>query len=73
RPRYRGTRSGVRPPPRGGVLMPSGCRMGVCHSCLAPLAGGRVRDLRTGEEHGTPGDLIQTCVSAATGDVDVDL
>jgi ferredoxin-NADP reductase len=56
-----------------GVLMPSGCRMGVCHSCLVPLAGGRVRDLRTGEEHGTPGDLIQTCVSAATGDVDVDL
>ncbi|MCK9899283.1 ferredoxin reductase [Frankia sp. Cpl3] len=56
-----------------GVLMPSGCRVGVCHSCLVPLADGRVRDLRTGEEHGAPGDLIQTCVSAAGGDVDIDL
>ncbi|WP_154675577.1 ferredoxin reductase [Parafrankia elaeagni] len=56
-----------------GVALPSGCRMGICYSCLVPLAGGRVRDLRTGEEHGAPGDLIQTCVSAAGGDVDIDL
>lgn len=56
-----------------GVIMPNGCRMGVCHSCLAPLVEGRVRDLRTGEEHGTPGDLIQTCVSAPARDVDIDL
>jgi len=56
-----------------GVIMPSGCRMGACHSCLAPLCAGRVRDLRTGDEHGSPGDLIQTCVSAPAGDVDIDL
>ncbi|MEX5632931.1 ferredoxin reductase [Parafrankia sp. FMc2] len=56
-----------------GVALPSGCRMGICYSCLVPLASGRVRDLRTGEEHGVPGDLIQTCVSAAGGDVDIDL
>ncbi|EIV95445.1 ferredoxin reductase [Frankia sp. QA3] len=55
------------------VAMPSGCRMGVCRTCLARLAGGRVRDLRTGEVHGDPGDLIQTCVSTAVGDVDIDL
>ncbi|WP_261569576.1 ferredoxin reductase [Frankia gtarii] len=55
------------------VVMPSGCRMGVCRTCLARLADGRVRDLRTGEEHGDPGDLIQTCVSTAVGDVDLDL
>lgn len=58
---------------RAGVLMPSGCRMGICRGCVARLGAGRVRDLRTGVEHGEAGDLIQTCVSAAAGDVDLDL
>ncbi len=56
-----------------GVLMPSGCRMGICHSCLIPLRAGQVRDLRSGEVHGEPGQLIQTCVSAAAGPVNLDL
>ena len=43
--------------------------MGICHSCLTPLGSGRVRDTRTGQIHGDPGDLIQTCVSAAAGPV----
>ena len=56
-----------------GVLMPSGCRMGICHSCLTPLLSGQVRDLRTGEVHGEPGQLIQTCVSAAPGPVNLEI
>jgi ferredoxin-NADP reductase len=56
-----------------GLLMPSGCRMGICHSCLIPLRAGQVRDLRTGEVHGEPGQLIQTCVSAAAGPVNLDI
>ena len=52
-----------------GVLMPSGCRMGVCHTCVVPLRAGRVRDLRTGEVTGDEGDLVQTCISAAAGPV----
>ncbi|AFR30208.1 ferredoxin reductase [Arthrobacter sp. Rue61a] len=56
-----------------GVLMPSGCRMGICHSCLTPLLSGSVRDLRTGEVHGAPGELIQTCVSAAAGPVNLEI
>ncbi|MBV7700556.1 iron-sulfur cluster-binding domain-containing protein [Streptomyces sp. TRM70350] len=56
-----------------GVVMPSGCRMGICHSCVSRLSAGRVRDLRTGDVHGEPGDLIQTCVSAACGPVHIDL
>jgi stearoyl-CoA 9-desaturase NADPH oxidoreductase len=56
-----------------GVLMPSGCRMGICHSCLTPLLSGQVRDLRTGEVHGEPGQLIQTCVSAAAGPVNLEI
>jgi ferredoxin-NADP reductase len=58
---------------RAGVLMPSGCRMGICHSCVVRLASGRVRDLRTGEVHGEAGDLVQTCVSAAVGTVQIEL
>ena len=53
-----------------GVLMPSGCRMGICFSCVLPLHEGTVRDLRTGEITTTvPGDgvLVQTCVTAAAG------
>jgi stearoyl-CoA 9-desaturase NADPH oxidoreductase len=56
-----------------GVLMPSGCRMGICHSCVGRLVSGRVRDLRTGQVHGEAGDLVQTCVSAAAGPVEIEL
>jgi ferredoxin-NADP reductase len=59
-----------------GVLMPSGCRMGVCFGCVVPLRQGAIRDLRTGDvTTATPGDnvQIQTCVSAAAGACDIDL
>lgn len=56
-----------------GIDAPSGCRMGICHSCLVPLRSGQVTDLRTGEVHGDPGELIQTCVSAAAGPVSLAL
>lgn len=59
-----------------GVLMPSGCRMGICFSCVLPLREGSVRDLRSGDlTTAVPGDgvLIQTCVSAAAGACDIDL
>ncbi|CAB4726379.1 MAG: 2Fe-2S iron-sulfur cluster binding domain-containing protein [Actinobacteria bacterium] len=53
-----------------GVLMPSGCRIGVCFGCVLPLREGAVRDLRNGElTVAAPGDgvAIQTCISAAAG------
>jgi stearoyl-CoA 9-desaturase NADPH oxidoreductase len=59
-----------------GVLMPSGCRMGICFGCVVPLRAGAVRDLRNGEiTTAVPEDpvLIQTCVSAAAGACDLDL
>ncbi len=55
-----------------GVMMPSGCRMGICHTCLTPLLSGQVRDLRTGEVRCDEGELIQTCISAAAGPVNLD-
>jgi len=58
-----------------GVLMPSGCRMGVCFGCVLPLREGAVRDLRNGQlTVAAPGDgvIIQTCISAAAGACDID-
>jgi ferredoxin-NADP reductase len=59
-----------------GVLMPSGCRMGICFGCVAGLREGTVRDLRSGDlTVAVPEDgvRIQTCVSAAAGPCDIDL
>ncbi len=53
-----------------GVLMPSGCRMGICFGCVLPLRSGAVRDLRNGAvTTAEPGDgvKVQTCISAAAG------
>jgi ferredoxin-NADP reductase len=59
-----------------GVLMPSGCRMGICFGCVAPLRQGTVRDVRNGDiTTAAPGDgvVIQTCISAAAGACDIEL
>jgi stearoyl-CoA 9-desaturase NADPH oxidoreductase len=66
---------------QAGIPMPFGCRMGICHTCVAPLRTGAVRDLRDGTEHrvnnGATTDsshiTVQTCVTAAAGDCTVDL
>ena len=58
-----------------GVLMPSGCRMGICFGCVLPLREGAVRDLRNGNlTTASPGDgvKIQTCVTAAAGPCHID-
>ena len=62
-----------------GVLMPSGCRMGICMGCVIPLKEGAVRDLRNGAltvavpgETGPGGVPIQTCINAAAGPCSID-
>jgi ferredoxin-NADP reductase len=62
-----------------GLLMPSGCRMGICYTCVLPMREGVVRDLRTGEltaavpgETDSGGVLIQTCINAAAGPCHLD-
>ena len=55
------------------LLLPSGCRMGICYGCTLPLTEGSVRDLRTGEiTHAGPGVRIQTCITAPAGDCTLD-
>ena len=58
---------------RAGASLPYGCRMGICHSCVGRLRAGRVRDLRTGRVHGQPGEMLQTCINAPEGAVELDL
>jgi ferredoxin-NADP reductase len=58
---------------RAGATLPFGCRMGICRTCVGRLHAGRVRDLRTGRVHGQPGELVQTCINAPEGPVEIDL
>jgi len=50
-----------------------GCRMGICHECVATLKAGCVRDLRTNELVNEPGSVVQPCVCAAAGDAELDM
>jgi ferredoxin-NADP reductase len=56
-----------------GAKLPYGCRMGICHTCVGRLRAGQVRDLRTGRVHGQPGEMLQTCINAPEGAVEIDL
>ncbi len=58
---------------QAGVGMPYGCRIGICHTCTLTLASGRIKDLRNGEEHYEPNESVQTCVTAACGDVTLNI
>ena len=55
-----------------GATLPFGCRMGICHTCVGQLCSGQVRDLRTGEVSGQPGEMVRTCVNAPEGAVEID-
>ena len=56
-----------------GAILPFGCRMGICHTCVGELRSGEVRDLRTGEVHGSEGEMVRTCVNAPEGPIEIAL
>lgn len=56
-----------------GLQPEYGCRMGICHSCTRRKLTGTHQDLVTGEVSSAPDEEIQLCVSAALGDLTVDL
>lgn len=56
-----------------GLNPKHGCRMGICHGCDCTLVSGSVRDLRTGVVTNEPGEVIQICVSASIGDIEVEI
>jgi ferredoxin-NADP reductase len=58
-----------------GLLLTSGCRMGICFQCVLPLSEGAVRDLRDGTvTYAEAGDVVsfQPCVSAPAGPCHID-
>lgn len=57
---------------QSGLAPAAGCRMGICHTCSTRLEHGCVRDLRDGRLL-EAGQHVQICVSAAVGDVALDL
>ncbi len=58
---------------KAGATLPFGCRMGICHTCVGRLCKGEVRDLRTGEVHGSEGEMVRTCVNAPEGPIEIAL
>jgi ferredoxin-NADP reductase len=50
-----------------------GCRMGICHSCTCRKRSGTHKNLITGAVSSAPDEEIQLCVSAALGDLTVEL
>ena len=59
---------------RNGVLIPSGCRMGICGTCATKLLSGRVE--MAGEQALTDEmraeGFILPCVSRPVGDLTLD-
>ncbi len=56
-----------------GIPAQFGCRMGICHTCTRRKAAGTHQNLITGEVSSAPDEEIQLCVSAARGDLTVEL
>jgi ferredoxin-NADP reductase len=56
-----------------GLRPESGCRMGICFSCVATKSEGTVKNILTGEENSLPDEDIRICVSAPVGDCTINL
>jgi ferredoxin-NADP reductase len=56
-----------------GLRPEYGCRMGICHTCTCRKRSGTHKNLITGEVSTAPDEEIQLCVSAALGDLTVEL
>ncbi|AWQ83089.1 oxidoreductase FAD-binding domain protein [Pseudomonas aeruginosa] len=56
-----------------GLRPAHGCRQGICATCTCVLLSGCVRDLRSGALCSEPGQPIRLCISAAHGDLALDL
>lgn len=56
-----------------GLSPRCGCRMGICHTCIAHVDEGAVRDVRTGEARTVNDEYVQICVNAPIGDIAIEL
>ncbi|AKS41585.1 ferredoxin reductase [Wenzhouxiangella marina] len=58
---------------QAGLKPPSGCRAGVCRSCLCRKTSGRIRNQVTGQVSSGDEEWIQLCICSAESDVALDL
>lgn len=56
-----------------GLSPASGCRMGICFSCVAVKKSGCTRNVLTGETDSESDTQIQLCINAPVGDVDIEV
>lgn len=56
-----------------GVHPPSGCRMGVCHTCVCRKLEGTTQDLHTGDVQTEADTALRLCVSTARSDLILEL
>lgn len=56
-----------------GLNPPSGCRMGVCHTCVCPRVEGTTQDMQSGETQSESDMAVRLCVSRACTDLTLDL
>jgi ferredoxin-NADP reductase len=58
---------------RAGTRPPSGCRVGICHTCKCTKQSGTVENLLTGVISSAPDEEIQLCISKPHSDLALDL
>lgn len=56
-----------------GINPPSGCGMGICHTCVCTKQQGSVSDSQTGQRQDEPGLPVRLCVSHACSDLSLEL
>ncbi len=56
-----------------GIYPPSGCRMGICHSCSCQKISGITQDLQTGELASESQSAVKLCVNRAYSDLVLDI
>jgi len=52
-----------------GIYPPSGCRMGVCHTCSCKKLSGTTQDMQSAELSTEPGAAVRLCTSRAHSDL----
>lgn len=56
-----------------GLTLPSGCRMGICRSCVCTRLSGSTQDTQTLAIDDQPGAALRLCVARPCGDLSLDL
>lgn len=56
-----------------GLNPASGCRIGICHTCVCTKHSGTTQDINTGTQDTEQGTQVRLCVSRAVNDISLDI